>query len=256
MTDLRLDSVSVRTNGSTIIDEVTLEVDTGEVVAIIGPSGAGKTTLLRVAATFEQPVNGSVNHNGTDMWSVSGDERLTLRRQISMVFQEPNLFDASVLRNVRYGQQVRQPWPERLTNRLGAIIGRQHESESATVWLRLVGLEDRVDAPVDALSTGEAQRVAMARALAIDPTFLLLDEPTANLDPRNTAVLESAIEAAAADDTGVMLATHDMAQARRIADRVAVILDGELTEIGTTEQIFEEPTDPRTGRFIEGELVY
>lgn len=256
MSEFTLEDVTYRTNGSSIVQDVSLAVDSGETVALIGPSGAGKTTLLRLAATFERPTTGTVTHDGTDIWAVSNGERLGLRRRIAMVFQEPTLFDASVLRNVRYGRQVRQSWSDRIQRRCLELVGVGTDCEGAREWLDLVGMADRYSDSVGELSSGEAHRVAMARALAIDPDILLLDEPTANLDPRNTAVIEEVVAAAATRETGVLMATHDMAQAQRVADRVAVILDGQVTEVGPTERIFEAPDDPRTERFIEGELVY
>lgn len=256
MSRLVLDGVAFATNGSPIIDDVSLSVDPGETVAVIGPSGAGKTTILRLAATFERPTTGVVRHAGTDVWAVNEADRLALRRRLAMVFQEPNLFDASVERNVRYGRQVRRPWRERFTRRCLEAVDLTNGSDSAVEWLELVGMADRRGDSVAELSTGEAHRVAMARALAVDPDVLLLDEPTANLDPRNTAVIEEAIGAAADQETGVLIATHDMAQAQRVADRTAVVIDGQLAEVGPTHRIFERPDDPRTGRFIDGELVY
>lgn len=256
MSVLDLKGVDYRTNGADLLEDISLSVDRGETVAVIGPSGAGKTTMLRVAATFDRPTRGTVAHDGTDVWAVSGDERLELRRRIAMVFQEPNLFDTTVAANVRYGRRVRQPWSRRLTRRMREVLPRMNGHQQPPAELELVGLEDRLSAPVGELSTGEAHRVAMARALAVDPAVLLLDEPTANLDPRNTAKLEDAIEAATARETGVLLATHDMAQAQRVADRTAVLLDGTLAEVGPTERIFDDPDDDRVTRFIEGELVY
>ena len=122
--------------------------------------------------------------------------------------------------------------------------------------LAIVGMTDEPDRNVTSLSGGEAQRVAFARALACDPEFLLLDEPTSDLDPRNTAVIEDAIRTARDRGLGVAVATHDMHQAERIADRVAVLIGGELVEIGPTDRVFNQPRNPRVRQFIEGELVY
>jgi tungstate transport system ATP-binding protein len=119
-----------------------------------------------------------------------------------------------------------------------------------------VGLDDKEGQNARSLSGGEAQRVAFARALAYDPDVLLLDEPTSDLDPRNTAVLEGAVGEARERGIGIVLATHDMHQARRVADRVAVLLGERVIEVGPTERVFERPHDERVRKFIDGELVY
>ena len=173
-----------------------------------------------------------------------------------MVFQESSLFDATVARNVEYGLRVRQGWTDRLREQLRSIAGRNGSWDAVDEALDLVGLEDKVDQSARSLSGGEAQRVSFARALAYEPTYLMLDEPTSDLDPRNTGLIEEAIQEARDRGIGVVVATHDMHQAERIADRVGVLLGDGLTEIGPTETIFENPTDERTRKFISGELVY
>jgi tungstate transport system ATP-binding protein len=139
---------------------------------------------------------------------------------------------------------------------LGSLVGEGARPRAVRDALDVVGLSDSLDQPAASLSGGEAQRVAFARALAYDPDVLLLDEPTSDLDPRNTAVIEEAVAAARDRGIGVVLATHDMHQARRVADRVAVLLGSDLTEVGPTETVFETPADERTAKFISGELVY
>lgn len=244
-------------DGTTVFENVSLSVDTGEIVAIIGPSGAGKSTLLRLLALFEQPDGGTIRYGGTDVWTTSEDRRLAMRRNVGMVFQQASLFDASARRNAEYGLRVRQPWPERIRRTVADLLGRKNgTAEAATEALDIVGLEAQADQDARSLSGGEAQRVAFARALAYDPEVLLLDEPSSDLDPRNTAVLEEAIAEARDRGIGVVVATHDMNQARRIADRTVVLLDDEIIEIGPTERIFEDPRDERTAKFISGELVY
>ncbi len=238
-----------------VLDEVTFALDPGETVAIIGPSGTGKTTLLRLLSLFHRPDAGTVEMDGTDVWSLSERERLGVRRRVGMVFQEPNLFDAPVRRNVEYGRHVRRDWRDRITRWLSRLRGENTCGE-ITEALEVVGLTDAESRSASSLSGGEAQRVAFARALAYDPDFLLLDEPTSDLDPRNTAVIEEAVETARRRGLGVAVATHDMHQAERIADRVAVMLDGRLIEFGPAERVFTTPEDPRARKFIEGELVY
>jgi tungstate transport system ATP-binding protein len=254
---LGVESVNHSYDGRTVFEDVSLSVDGGEVVAVIGPSGAGKSTLLRLLALFEQPDGGTISYEGDDVWNSSDNKRLAMRRNVGMVFQEASLFNASALRNAEYGLRVRQSWTDRVRRAAGDLVGRQNgTAEAATEALEVVGLEGQAEQDARSLSGGEAQRVAFARALAYDPDVLLLDEPSSDLDPRNTAVLEEAISEARNRDIGVVIATHDMHQAKRIADRVAVLLGDEIIEIGSTERIFEDPHDERTRKFIDGELIY
>ncbi len=252
---LALKNVSHGFDGTDVLDEITLTVEQGETVAIIGPSGTGKTTLLRLLALFYRPDTGTLEMDRTDVWTLSERERLNVRRRIGMVFQEANLFDTTVRRNVSYGQHIRRSWTNRLNHWLSRI-GNEDTSQEVAEALDVVGLADAETQPATSLSGGEAQRVAFARALAYEPDFLLLDEPTSDLDPRNTAVIEDAIETARARGLGVAIATHDMNQAERVADRVAVMLEGRLIEFGPAERVFTNPDDPRARKFIDGELVY
>ena len=253
---MRLAAVSHTYDDEPVLENVSLSVSPGEVLAVIGPSGVGKTTLLRLMGLFLEPTAGRVELDGQDVWTAENGTRLELRRQIGMVFQEASLFDGSVKRNVEYGLRVRQPWRTRLRNRLHTAVGGNGTAAAVEEALELVGLEDKRTQDANSLSGGEAQRASFARALAYDPTYLLLDEPTSDLDPRNTGLIEEAIREARDRGLGVVVATHDMHQAERVADRVGVVFGDGITEIGPTETIFGDPNDERTRKFISGELVY
>lgn len=251
-----LSRVSKAYDEEPVVEDVSLSVEPGEVVAIIGPSGVGKTTLLRMLSLSLEPDAGTVELDGDAVWDADEERRLALRRRVGMVFQEASLFDATVARNVEYGLRVRRGWDDRLRDGLRSVLSSNGTPDAVEEALDVVGLDDKLRQEADSLSGGEAQRVSFARALAYEPEFLLLDEPTSDLDPRNTGLIEEAISEARDRGLGVVVATHDMHQAERIADRVGVLLGDGVTEIGPTETIFEHPTDERTRKFISGELVY
>lgn len=237
----RLQDITQRYGERVVLDLPALEIEHGEIVAMVGPSGSGKSTLLRLLNFLERPTTGTItfrNHttNGT------GDVPLELRRQVTTVFQRPVLLNTSVIHNVAYGLQLR-----------GVRDGR-HLAEAA---LAAVGLAALAGAHARTLSGGEMQRAALARAMVIQPQVLLLDEPTANLDPHNVALIERAIlDMHQRHQTTVVLVTHNVFQARRLAQRVLFLLDGRVVESAPTASFFSAPQDPRTAAFIRGDMVY
>ncbi len=238
----QLQNLTQRYNKRTVLHVEQLDIYAGEILAIVGPSGAGKSTLLRHLNFLEQPNAGKLIFENV---SFNGNTpSLQMRRKITTVFQTPVLLKRSVAANVAYGLKLR---------------GRQKESvrQAVTEALQLVGLLDLADAPAQTLSGGEAQRVALARALVIEPDVLLLDEPTANLDPYNVKLIEQIVtDVNRTHNTTIVLVTHNVFQAKRLAHRVAFFLDGRLVEIADTSTFFNSPSDPRTTAFVQGDMVY
>ncbi len=234
-----LDGVTKRYNGRTVLNLNTLQVQAGEVLAVVGPSGAGKSTLLRLLAFLERPSAGELAFYGrpvSDQWP-----DLAARRRVTMVFQRPQLLRRSVRENVAYGLGVR---------------GEQ-ENGQVTAVLDQLGLNAVATAKAHTLSGGEAQRVALARALVLQPDVLLMDEPTANLDPYNINIIEQFVRRVnEAQNTTVVIVTHNIFQARRLAHRVGLLLDGRLVEIAETEDFFARPSQPETAAFVKGEIIY
>ncbi len=224
--------------GRTVLDIERLDITRGEILGLVGPSGAGKSTLLRLLNFLESPSTGRLTYQGQ---SLNGSTPIDVRRQVTTVFQRPVLLRASVRANVAYGLGLRG---ERNKARVEEMLAR-------------VGLEGLAQAAATRLSGGEMQRVALARALVVNPTVLLLDEPTANLDPYNVGLIEKIVaENNRERGTTVVLVTHNVFQAKRLAHRVGLMLGGRLIEIGETQQFFQSPADPRTSAFVRGEMVY
>ena len=232
----RLSEIQHRYAARTILDLPALDIARGEVLALVGPSGSGKTTLLRLLQFLEAPTHGAITFDGA---LLNNPLDLNVRRRVATVFQSPALLDRSVYDNVAYGLQLR---------------GLRAAHEVILSALERVGLQSLARARARTLSGGEAQRVALARAIVLHPEALLLDEPTANLDPYNVGVIEDLVRAHGA--MTIVLVTHNVFQAKRLADRVGLLLNGKLIELGTADQFFSHPIDPRTRAFVNGEMVY
>ena len=220
-----------------ILKNINIRVDRGEVFALIGPTGSGKTTLLRLIDLLDSPTSGRIYFDGTDVTEL-GRRRLEIRRRMSFVLQKPVVFNTTVYNNIAYGLKWR-----------GA--GRNSTREKVNNILEMVELSDYQNRNARTLSGGEVQRVAIARAIAIEPEVLLLDEPTANLDPVSTSRTEELI----ADiihqyDTTIIIATHDMSQGQRLADRVAMLMNGEILQTGDWREILNSPQNREVADFV------
>lgn len=218
-----------------------LEIYPGEIFAVVGPSGAGKSTLLRMLNFLERPSSGSITFDGME-FTVDTEIPLEFRRRVTTVFQRPILLNQSVWENVVYGLKLR---------------GKMRSNGGTSSVLEQVGLKNMADQRAPTLSGGEAQRVALARAMVIQPDVLLLDEPTANLDPYNVKLIERIImQINQEHHTTLVIVTHNIFQARRLAQRVAFILDGRLVEVSAADDFFHSPKDQRTAAFVYGEMIY
>ncbi len=233
-----LHNVSRRYGRRQVLAVAELNILRGEILAIVGPSGAGKSTLLRLLGFLESPSEGRLTFEGS---AICDEPPLPVRRRVTTMLQAPRLLNRSVADNVRYGVALR---------------GRKLEPSRLEHWLGSLGLTALARQLAAQLSAGEAQRVALARALALQPDVLLLDEPTASLDPANVGLVESLLrEEHRRRSATIVLVTHNVFQARRLAHRVGLLLDGRLVELAATADFFDRPADPLTAAFVRGEFV-
>ncbi len=237
----RLRDVTKAYQGRRVLQVNRLDIRRGEVFALVGPSGAGKSTLLRLLNFLEPPTTGSIYFLEAE-FKPGGAIPLKLRRRVTTVFQRPVLLNRSVEANVNYGLWLR---------------GQRDSSGQIETVLEQVGLDDLAHQSARTLSGGEAQRVALARAMVLRPDVLLLDEPTANLDPYNVGLIEEIVRRLNRESgTTLVLVTHNIFQAKRLAQRVGLMLEGEIIEVDDVETFFEAPRDPRTAAFVRGDMVY
>lgn len=214
----------------------------GEIFGILGPSGAGKSTLLRLLNFLEKPTYGTIFYSGEKYGSDYPLPQLPVIREITTVFQSPILLNTTVYKNVIYPLKIR---------------GMKVEKKKVMDLLTLVGLSEKAFCPAIKLSGGEAQRVALARALVFNPRVLLLDEPTANLDPANISIIERLItQTNKTNKTTIIIVTHNIFQAKRLCSRVLLLNEGKPVELNTAKNFFENPECNFTKSFIEGKIIY
>ena len=220
------------------LDGVSLEIDQGEVVVIIGPSGSGKSTLLRSLNLLEEPTSGQILVDGVDITDPKVDINVH-RQKMGMVFQHFNLFpNMTVLRNMTIA-------PMKLLHKSKGEI-----EAKAMELLRMVGLEDRADAYPSQLSGGQKQRIAIVRALCMEPEILLFDEPTSALDPEMVGEVLDVMKNLAKEGMTMAVVTHEMGFAREVASRVVFMDAGTIVEQNTPQEIFEHPQSERLQNFL------
>lgn len=229
---LRVDDLSFVAGGRTIIDRISVEIAAGPSTIILGANGAGKSVLMRLMHGLLAPTSGKVRWSSAD----------GVHKQ-AMVFQRPVLLRRSALANVIYALEL-------------ARVARAERERLALEALDSVGLAAFASRPARILSGGEQQRLALARAWALHPEVLFLDEPTASLDPTATREIERVIRAFDAAGTKIVMATHNLGQARRLGDEVLYLHQGRLVERAGVEQFFSRPASPEASAFIKGELPW
>lgn len=245
-------NLSVAYNSNTAISDVSIQVPKNSVVSLIGPSGCGKSTLLRcfnrmndLIATAE--VKGAVNFAGQNIYDNDIDPT-EIRFRIGMVFQRPNPFPKSIYENVAFGPRING-----ITDDLDEVV--ENSLRRAAVWEEV---KDRLNESGLSVSGGQQQRICIARALAVNPEIVLMDEPASSLDPISTQAIEQLIQELSNEVT-IIIVTHNMQQATRISDYAAVMMAGEerigrMIEYGTNEQVFGNPKDERTEAYVTGRI--
>jgi molybdopterin-binding protein len=208
-----------------VLDTINLQIQEGEILALLGPNGSGKTTMLKILAFIENPTSGEVEFQGKKVNFKSTEK---VRLQSTLVFQKTTLFSTSVYSNIAYGLKIRK-------------IPREKRDKEVKKALELVKLEGFEKRNAKKLSGGEQQRVAIARALVLKTKLLLLDEPTANLDPKNAGILEEVIDTVNRENKiTIVIATHNMFQAKKLPHRIALVDEGKITEVGTPTEVFSK----------------
>jgi len=228
------DGVTLSAGPVRILDRLSLEIGSGAPTMLIGPNGSGKSSLIRLAMGLAPPSAGRLVWGGRDD---------TDGRRRAMVFQRPTMLRRSVVANVIYALAA-------------SGISRKARAECAADLLEDVGLEHLADRPARRLSGGEQQRLALARALARDPEVLFLDEPTASLDPAATKAVEDIVRAIASRGVKIVMATHDLGQARRLGSDIVFLVRGSVRERASAERFFTSPATAEAAAFVRGDLVF
>jgi tungstate transport system ATP-binding protein len=225
-TVIELQDISKIYGNNTVLKDISLQIPEGEVFSLLGPNGSGKTTLLRIMAGIEKPTSGELRFKGA---KIENGNVSNLRLKTTMVFQKTALFNTNVYKNVAYGLKIRG-------------LSKQETDKMVKESLKTVKLERFEKRPAKRLSGGEQQRVALARALALDTEVLLLDEPTANIDPKTASIIEDVLSMVNKDKkTTIVIATHNMFQAETLAKRAALLLEGKIVKVGAPQEIFTLP---------------
>ncbi|MFX1257667.1 MAG: ABC transporter ATP-binding protein [Promethearchaeota archaeon] len=227
-----------------VLSDVNFSVKKGECFTIIGPNGSGKTTLLRILGLLEKPTGGKIFYDGKDITNLTKKEIVEYRRKFSFVRQKPVVLNTSVVNNIAYGLKIRNFEKEEIISKVKEIID-------------IVGLKPLANKNARSLSGGEIQRVAIAMNFILSPEVYLLDEVSANLDPRNATLLDEFITKIKRDkEKTIILSTHDPLEAIKLADRIGVLKNGKVIQVGTPDEIFTSPKDEFTAQFVGYENIF
>lgn len=252
---LALSNINKNYNGKYVLQDCSFSFDKNEIYILMGPNGSGKSTFLRICALLEEPDRGEVNYFSGDTPLnpplVGGEVKggglrkdIELRRKITLVLPKIGVFNSTVFKNAAYGLKIRG-------------LKKKEIEEKANTALEFVGLTHKKNQNALTLSSGETQRLGVARALVIEPEVLFLDEPTASLDPHSTTIIEETILNIKKDNRlTIIMVTHNIFQAKRLADNVLFMYEGGIVDHGPNKEFFEKPKDERAYRFITGQMVY
>lgn len=233
-----------------VLKDISLEIPEKKVTAIIGPSGSGKSTFIKTLNRMVElapsvRMEGAIHYKEDNIFDDSQTQVEVLRTEVGMVFQKPNPFPKSIYDNIAYGPSIHGIKDKRI---LDQVV--ENSLKGAALWEEV---KDRLQANAFSLSGGQQQRLCIARALAVEPEVILMDEPTASLDPLSTAKIEDLVYELK-KDYSIIIVTHNMQQAARISDKTAFFLNGEIIEFDETEKIFSNPNDKRTNDYVSGKF--
>lgn len=236
---IKIENLTKKFKNNTIFSDINAEVHKGEVISLLGPSGAGKSTFLRCINMLGEPTSGKILLDGKDLVSSSEKELIQLRTHIGMVFQSFNLFEnKTVIDNITLA-------PIKVKG-----MSKEDAEAKAHELLKTVGLDDKANVYPDSLSGGQAQRIAIVRALAMDPEVILFDEPTSALDPEKVGEVLSVMQDLAKKDMTMIIVTHEMEFAKNVSDEIWFMDEGKIQEKQAPEDFFSNPKTPNAQRFL------
>ncbi|MBP1154935.1 MULTISPECIES: ATP-binding cassette domain-containing protein [unclassified Paenibacillus] len=246
MKSIEIEHLTVSAGDRMLLSIPSAAFEEGSIYGIVGPSGAGKSTFLRVLNFLEKPHSGTLSFFGhrVDLTSLSHSKRLHLQRQMAFVAQKPVMFQTTVFENVALGLSYRR-------------VAQSQKVKLVREALELVGLAAAEGRKATSLSGGEAQRIAIARALVLQPKLLLLDEPTSNLDPPNVFIIEQIITRIRQESSmTILMVTHHLQQAKRLSEYCLFLYQGQIVEQNVTQAFFESPQSEALQDFISGKMIY
>ncbi len=241
--EINIEHVSFQYDSKTVLNDINLIAKKGQITAIIGPNGAGKTTLFKIIDLLLKPTSGKIMAGNQDILTFSMRETLAWRKSISYIMQEPYLFNYSIKNNIEYPLRIRLMHGPEVTKRVSEQMSRFH-------------LEEFAKKKPHQLSSGERKKVAIAQALITEPAMIILDEPTASIDPEVSLFIEQYLQSLRSSNKMIILiSTHDLFQAKRLADSVTLLYKGTVIEHGDKKAIFESPKNEITRKFVNGDII-